>query len=167
MQPCRAPKVFGDAAIELLPGVQVGYLEFGMGVEWEHACFRKPQESRTTFIGKLMKALSQQVLLQVVFAFFSVWEVPVARIEGFWQQQEAAKAVPVFPEIGLVRKLVFMTVGVIGPDMFGLVTVLPFPLNVFHIAGRHAGTRLDVICDPREQAMDLPAIHCVKAKTIC
>ena len=73
-------------------------------------------------------------------------------------EKEAADAVPVPGEVGLVVELVAMPVELVGDDVLDLEGVLAFPSNVLGVLGRLARLGSDVVGHPGEDPMNLVAV---------
>ncbi|MEX1337812.1 hypothetical protein ABG088_05965 [Hydrogenibacillus schlegelii] len=163
-QPFWTPDLFGQEAIKLLAFDKIGFLEFGMRTKRESALLDEPDEPGIMFVRLLVKALSQKILLQVVFALLFVGEVPVTRVEAFGEKEETTDAISVFREIRGVGKLIGVPVVLIGPDVLDFVSLRPLSLNVFVKTGRTPRLRLDIIRHPRQQIMNLSAVHSMQPK---
>jgi hypothetical protein len=105
-----------------------------MRTERQPAFVDEVRETRVVVVGAVVEAPREQA--GIVFAFFRVRQIAVARIEALGQQQ-ATDAVAVFLELGRVRELVGVAIRMVGPDVLDLVASTA-ALSVFDITRRLA-----------------------------
>jgi hypothetical protein len=86
-----------------------------------------------------VKASRKQVLANVMFALVGVSQCAVARVEAFGQQQQAADATAVGPELARVVKFVLVTLWLISPYVLDLVPIAT-TLSVLDVTRRRAGS---------------------------
>jgi hypothetical protein len=57
------PKLFGQSAVEHLPGLHVGLLELRVRFEWQGAFLNEFEEAGIVLVRQFMKTLGQEILL--------------------------------------------------------------------------------------------------------